>query len=65
MSFIEISSFIAPVGLIIAGIVMKVSNNKEKFSYVQKYWFLYILIGFLLLFNRLYKLLVMLFPLVF
>jgi hypothetical protein len=57
MNFLEISSFIAPLGLIIAGIIMKTSSNKEKFSYVQKYWFIYILTGFVLLINRLYKLL--------
>jgi hypothetical protein len=56
MSFLDISSFIAPIGLILAGIIMKVSKNKERFSYVQKYWFFYILIGLFLLFNRLYKL---------
>jgi len=42
MNFLEISSFVAPLGLIIAGIIMKTSSNKEKFSYVQKYWFIYI-----------------------
>lgn len=57
MKFIEISSFVAPIGVIIAGIIIKTSSNKEKFSYVQKYWFIYILMGFVLLINRLYKIL--------
>jgi hypothetical protein len=46
MSFDEINSFLAPLGLIIAGVIMKLSNNQLMFGKAKKYWLYFILMGF-------------------
>lgn len=55
MSFSEITGFLAPIGLIIAGIIIKLSIDKEKFGIFKKYWLLFILIGVFLLSYKVYK----------
>lgn len=57
MSYSEFSYFSGPIGIIIIGIAMKVSKNKEKFGFIQKYWVLLIIMGLFSLIYRLYKLL--------
>lgn len=57
MLIIKIISFIAPIGLIIAGLYLKLSNKDSNIKKIKKYWFFYVLAGILLLINRLYKLL--------
>lgn len=49
MNFQEINNYIAPVGLIVAGIVIRISKNKETFGVFKNYWYLFIIGGFLLL----------------
>jgi hypothetical protein len=52
MDFQQINSFIAPIGLIIAGIIMRLSKNNETFGFIKKYWLWFIILGtFLLLFR--------------
>lgn len=55
MDFQVIISFLAPLGLIVAGIIMKISNNNEKFGSVKKYWLVFILLGFFSLLFKVYK----------
>lgn len=55
MDFQVIISFLAPLGLIVAGIIMKISNNNEKFGSVKKYWLVFILLGFFSLLFKIYK----------
>jgi hypothetical protein len=55
MNFQEINSYIAPVGLIVAGLVVRLSKNKETFGVFKNYWYLLIIIGLLLLTFRLYS----------
>jgi hypothetical protein len=52
MSFQEINSFIAPIGLIIAGVVMKVSKNNVMFGKFKKYWWFFVIGGLILLLTR-------------
>jgi hypothetical protein len=55
MNFEEINSFIAPLGLIIAGVIMRLSNNQVMFGRVKKYWLSFIFIGVFLLSIRVYE----------
>ncbi len=55
MNFQDINTFLAPIGLIVAGIVIKLSKNKEIFGHFKKYWFLLVIIGVILFFIRLFK----------
>lgn len=41
--------YLPPLGLIIAGIIMKVSVNKEIFGKMDKYWVYFIVLGLLLI----------------
>ncbi|MEA9414171.1 hypothetical protein [Flavobacterium sp. PL02] len=54
MSFQEINSFIAPMGLIIAGVAMKLSKNNEMFGKFKKYWLFFVIGGVILLLTRIY-----------
>lgn len=55
MDFQLINSFLAPIGLIVAGVIIKISKNNETFGvFFKKYWFGFILLGMLLLIFRLY-----------
>ena len=38
MDLENLQEYISPVGLIIAGVVMKVAKNKKMFQGVDKYW---------------------------
>ena len=49
MDFQQINSFLAPIGLIIAGVFMKLSKNNETFGFIKKYWLWFIILGALLL----------------
>lgn len=55
MDFQLINSFLAPIGLIVAGVIIKISKNNETFGVFKKYWLGFILLGMLLLIFRLYK----------
>lgn len=55
MSFQEINSFIAPLGLIIAGLIMRLSSNQVMFGKVKKYWLFFIFMGVFLLSIRVYE----------
>jgi hypothetical protein len=55
MSFDEINSFLAPLGLIIAGVIMRLSNNQVMFGNAKKYWLYFILSGVFLLSTRVYE----------
>ena len=55
MSFQEINSFIAPLGLIIAGLIMRLSSNQVMFGKVKRYWLFFIFMGVFLLSTRVYK----------
>jgi hypothetical protein len=55
MNFEEINSFIAPLGLIIAGVIMRLSKNQVMFGSVKKYWLLFIFMGVFLLSIRVYE----------
>jgi hypothetical protein len=55
MSFQDITRFIIPIGLIVTGILIKCSKNKEMFGTFKKYWFILVLIGILLFLLRLFK----------
>lgn len=57
MSFQEINSFIAPLGLIIAGVIVKLSENNEAYGKFKKYWLFFVIGGVILFLFRLYKLL--------
>jgi hypothetical protein len=52
MNFEQINSFLAPVGLMIAGVVIKISKNKETFGLFKKYWLGFIVLGAILLLYR-------------
>lgn len=54
MSFQEINSFIAPIGLIIAGVVIKLSKNNEMFGKFKKYWLFFVVGGVILLLTRIF-----------
>lgn len=53
MSFQEIYRLMVPILLIIAGIVIKISKNKEMVGSFKKYWYLLIIIGTILFLLRL------------
>ncbi len=55
MNFGELNSFLAPTGLIIAGIVLKLSGRKEQDSFFKKHWYLFIILGVVLLVYRVFK----------
>lgn len=55
MSFQDITRFLVPIGLIVAGFIIKLSKNKEMFGSFKKYWFLLVIIGVLLFLLRLFK----------
>ena len=55
MNFQEINNFLGPAGLIVAGIIMRVSNNKEIFGPFKKYWLFFVIGGFILIAFKLYK----------
>lgn len=55
MSFQDITRFLVPIGLIVAGFIIKLSKNKEMFGSFKKYWFLLVIIGVLLFILRLFK----------
>jgi hypothetical protein len=55
MNFEEINSFIAPLGLIIAGLIMRLSNNQIMFGNVKKYWLFFVLMGVFLFSIRVYE----------
>jgi len=52
MELENFQKYIAPFGLLIAGLVMKFFKNKEIFRGVDKYWFYFVLMGvFLIIFK--------------
>jgi hypothetical protein len=55
MDFQDINRFLTPIGLIIAGIIIKISKKKEVFGYFKNFWLFFIIIGLLLFLFRLYK----------
>ncbi len=55
MSFQEINSFIAPIGLIIAGVFMKLSKNNEMFGKFKKYSLFFVIGGLILLLTRILR----------
>ncbi|WP_291285699.1 hypothetical protein [Flavobacterium sp.] len=55
MNFQQINSFIAPLGLIIAGLIMRLSTNQVMFGKVKKYWLSFIITGSFLLLTRVYE----------
>ena len=55
MSFQEINSFIAPIGLIIAGVLVKLSKNNKAYGKFKKYWLFFVIGGTLIFGFRLYK----------
>ena len=52
MDLENLQEYISPVGLIIAGVVMKVAKNKKMFQGVDKYWFYFVLLGVVLMFLK-------------
>ncbi len=54
MDLHQIKSFIAPIGLILVGVMMKLSKNQEVFGAFKKYWFLFVIGGVLLLLAKLF-----------
>lgn len=54
MDFYQIRNFLTPIGLILAGVIMKLSKNKETFGVFKKYWFLFIIGGVLLFLSKLF-----------
>jgi hypothetical protein len=40
MNFQEFNSYLAPIGLILAGVVMKLSKNNVMFGKFKKYWWI-------------------------
>jgi hypothetical protein len=54
MNFQEFNSFLAPIGLIIAGIIIKVSNNTELFGSFKKRWYILIILGLVLLLLKIF-----------
>ncbi|WP_374173028.1 hypothetical protein [Flavobacterium tructae] len=57
MNFNTLISLIAPSGIIVAGVLIKLSRDKEKFGVFAKYWYLFILVGGMLLMLRIVNLL--------
>ncbi len=55
MAFQEINNYLAPIGLIIIGLVIKFSKNKEIFGVFKNFWFFLVILGVLLLFLKLFK----------
>ena len=55
MGFGEFSDFLAPLGLAIAGLLMKFSKNKEQFGSIKKYWLFFIVLGVFIFSFRLFK----------
>lgn len=55
MSYSEIIGLLAATGLIVAGIIIRIDIDKEKYGIFHKYWFLFILIGVFLLSFNIYK----------
>jgi len=53
MNFREVIGFLVPIGLIIAGIFIKLSKREELASFKKK-WITFIILGILLLLLRLY-----------
>ncbi|RKS26248.1 hypothetical protein CLV94_1305 [Flavobacterium endophyticum] len=53
MNFREIIGFLVPIGLIIAGIFIKLSKREELASFKKK-WVTFIILGILLFLLRLY-----------
>ena len=45
MSFDEFNSFLAPIGLIIAGLIIKFAKNKERFGTFKDKWYILVLLG--------------------
>ena len=41
----EISKYIIPMGLIIAGLYMRFSKEKDKFVFYKRFWFLNIVVA--------------------
>ncbi|MEG2101797.1 MAG: hypothetical protein RRY99_09825 [Flavobacterium sp.] len=54
MNFQEVNSYLAPIGLIIAGIIMRVSNNTEVFGAFKKRWGIFIIMGLVLLLLKIF-----------
>lgn len=55
--FSLVISFLTKIGLIVLGIVMKLSNDKNnKFGVYKKYWYIYVILGILLILYKIYKL---------
>ncbi len=54
MEFSVINSFLAPIGLIIAGILIRFSKREELASF-RKRWYIFVILGVLLLVLRLYN----------
>lgn len=57
MDFNTTISLIAPSGMILAGILIKLSREKEKFGLFANYWYLFILGGGIFLLLRIIELL--------
>ena len=49
MNFQEFNSYLAPIGLIIAGLIIKFSENTEVFGSYKKRWYIFLILGSLLL----------------
>ncbi|WP_291106397.1 hypothetical protein [Flavobacterium sp. UBA6195] len=55
MAFQEINNYLAPTGLIIIGLIIKFSKNKEFFGAFKNFWLFFVIIGVTLLFLKLFK----------
>jgi zinc transporter ZupT len=54
MDFQQISSFVAPIGLVIAGVYIKTSNKEEIYKF-KKYWLFFVIGGAFMFSYRLFK----------
>jgi hypothetical protein len=54
MDFQQIISFVAPTGLVIAGVYIKTSNKEEIYKF-KKYWLFFVIGGALMFLYKLFK----------
>ena len=48
----DFQEFISPLGLLIAGLIMRFYKGNEMFRGVDKYWFYFVLMGVLIIFLK-------------
>lgn len=56
MEIKQILSLVAPIGLIVAGVIIKISKSKERFGIFKNFSYFFIILGTLLLVYRISKL---------